>query len=67
MDYFGIVWSKFLIQALVFLIPTIWATIYIIRRTSGLNTPAWILVAWIIPFIGPLLAFISLRKTQIQT
>lgn len=63
---FGISPLKFAIQSLIWLVPAIWATIHVARNRSGASLPLWLILVWIFPLIGAVLALIIVRNPQKQ-
>ena len=63
---FGISPLKFAIQSLIWLVPAIWATIRVARNRSGASLPLWLILVWIFPLIGAVLALIIVRNPQKQ-
>jgi hypothetical protein len=63
---FGISPLKIAIQSLIWLIPAIWATIHVARNRSGASLPLWLILVWIFPLIGAVLALIIVRNPQKQ-
>jgi hypothetical protein len=63
---FGIDLRKFAIQSLIFLAPVIWASIRVTRNRSGTRLPLWLLLIWIVPLFGPIIALVVVRKPESQ-
>ena len=67
MDYlstFGLDLHKFFIQATLYLVPAIWATIRVVRNRTGAAVPLWLILVWFLPLIGGLLALIIVRRRE---
>gem|GEM_PF-2127447 len=65
MDFFsrfGVDLHKFVFQAIVFLVPAIWATFRVVRNRTGSAVPLWLILVWFLPLVGPLLALIIVRQ-----
>lgn len=58
---FGISPLKVAIQSLIWLVPAIWASIHVTRNRSGTSLPLWLILIWILPLIGAVLALIIVR------
>ena len=63
---FGLDPLKFAIQLMLFLIPTIWATVRVVQYRFGVSLACWLFAIWIFPFIGSLLALATVRRPKIQ-
>ena len=49
------------------LVAAIVATFHIVRNTSGSSTPLWLLLAWLVPTVGPVISFFAIRNKHVQT
>ena len=63
---FGVEPSKFLIQSLVFLVPTLWATIRVIQHRFGVHLAGWLFFIWFFPFIGSIAALFMVTAPKKQ-
>jgi hypothetical protein len=57
---------KFAIQLMIFLIPTIWATVRVVQYRFGIALACWLFAIWRFPFIGSLLALFTVTRPKIQ-
>ena len=67
LSQFGIDPLKFAIQALIFLLPTIWATLRVIKFRDGIQLAGWLFVVWFFPLLGAILALLIVKTPKIQT
>jgi len=63
---FGVAPHKFVLQSLIFLLPAIWASIRIVRNRCGAALPLWLILVWIVPVFGAVVALIIVRNPQRQ-
>jgi len=63
---FGVDPLKFAIQSIIFLLPTIWATLRVIQFRSGVRLAGWLFVVWFVPFIGAILALVMANTPKTQ-
>lgn len=61
---FGVSWQKAAIQSAVFLLPAIWATIRVARHRTGAALPLWLLLVWLVPLAGPVLALVLVKEPR---
>ncbi len=55
---------KFFIQITIWLVPTIWALIRILRHRLGISRIPWILFILWVPILGAILTLIFLRTNE---
>ena len=62
LNQFGVTLPKLILQLILFIafiaLP-IWATILSLRRFRGAAIPLWILLSWLLPFIGAIITIIA--------
>jgi hypothetical protein len=62
LNQFGVTLPKLILQLMLFIafiaLP-IWATILSLRRFRGAAIPLWILLSWLLPFIGAIITIIA--------
>jgi hypothetical protein len=66
LSQFGIDPLKFAIQSLIFLLPTIWATMRVIKYRDGIQLAGWVFVVWFLPVFGSILALLIVKTPKIQ-
>jgi len=64
---FGVDLHKFAFQAIIFLVPAIWATLRVVRNRTGAAVPLWLILVWFLPLVGALLALIIVRQQNNET
>jgi hypothetical protein len=66
LETYGVNLSKFITQSIIWLIPTIWASVHVIRHRTGIRLAGWMILILLIPIIGALLALIFVRSPEQQ-
>jgi hypothetical protein len=63
LETYGVNLSKFITQSIIWLIPTVWASVHV---RTGIRLVGWLILILLIPIIGALLALIFVRSPEQQ-
>lgn len=61
-DTFGVSPVKLLLQLAIVFIPAILATRHVVARRAGGDLVAWLFLVWGLPWVGPAVALLCVRK-----
>ena len=59
LNQFGVTLPELILQLILFIALPVWATVLSLRRFRGAAIPLWILLSWLLPFIGAIITIIA--------